>query len=136
MRILENRTTFLWLGVLALAACTKTEVQYVQVPAEAPPDALNHDAPPLDAAIFPKVGSTEFLTANERELLSSGTNSGNYDAANGRATLEESADASDGGSPAPGPNPEPEPTPDPTREIVEAEPFIHIWSNLPGSILS
>ncbi|MEZ4468931.1 MAG: beta-propeller domain-containing protein [bacterium] len=77
------------------------------------------EAPGLDPAIFPAVGSSEFLSANENELLSSGV--GGRGTANGRAELDDSdADglAEAGGREDPGGA---EPAPDPSREIVEAD---------------
>jgi hypothetical protein len=78
--------------------------------------------PPLDPSIFPQPGSTEFMTANSRELLSDGTQDPGYDRGyNAAGALAD--DASEGGKSTgmTPPGPQPEPTPDVTREIVEAD---------------
>ena len=49
-------------------------------------------SPPVDTAIFPSVGSTEFLSANENEQLSAGTG-GNYSGNRGVAGNAELDDA-------------------------------------------
>jgi hypothetical protein len=77
--------------------------------------------PPIDDSIFPPIGSTSFMTANENELLSYGTHD-YYD--NGRNSYDELADDAEGGAEEPSdPSPEPMPEPDPSREIVEADLF-------------
>ncbi|MBW2736962.1 MAG: hypothetical protein JRH20_31655, partial [Deltaproteobacteria bacterium] len=101
------------------------------VPQNAPPDPTSPPtitpptpktgAPPLDPSIFAQVGDTEFLTANSREQLSTGT--GDYaTGANGRAELDDMAEGKTGDPSAPPTAPPaPEPIPDVTREIVEAD---------------
>ncbi len=88
---------------------------------ERPPQPEGH-APGLDAAIFPALGSSDFLTANERELLSDGSLPNGYWGANGRGEMSDDLDAdaaeSDGAAP---PAQEVEAEPDPNREIVEAD---------------
>ena len=85
------------------------------------PPPQNIGAPPIDPNIFPKAGATSFLTANELELLSSGTSNQQYSKGyNGKSTLDAAAGAGEN----PGVQPPPtEPPPDPTREIVEADVF-------------
>jgi hypothetical protein len=90
------------------------------------PPASTAGTPPIDRDIFPRTGDTSFLTANELELLSSGTHSGDdYSRGlNGKATLDaNSAGESGGGAGTPTPSTPTEPAPDPTREIVEADVF-------------
>ena len=95
-----------------------------------PPPPPSDEAPGLDPTIFPALGTSTFMTANENEQLSNGTHSGNT--ANGRGALDDDADfaAADGagaGEAAPGAAPPqapaPEAVPDITREIVEADVF-------------
>lgn len=114
--------------VVVLFACEESNTRAPGGPAggggagggESPPPTST-EAPALDRAIFPAEGATEFLTANEQELLSSGARGG----ANARGELDADADfagaaegADPGAPPAPG-----EAVPDPSREIVEADVF-------------
>src|SRR3989339_2115469 len=64
-------------------------------PPGTPPPQVKTDAPPLNAEIFPAPGATEFTSANEKEMLSSGTQNGGWDRGDyGIARL----DANEGGS--------------------------------------
>lgn len=88
------------------------------------------ESPALDTAIFPALGSSRYMSANEMELLSSGTSPGHYqNSANARGEMAPGAamDADDeaGAAPQEGPQeaPEPEAEPDASREIVEADIF-------------
>ncbi|MCB9550210.1 MAG: beta-propeller domain-containing protein [Myxococcales bacterium] len=116
------------LAALCLVACDSSAPSAAAPPAPAGPMGPDlpervplppaGEAPGLDPAIFPAVGSSDFLSANENEQLSSGV--GYRAGANGRATLDD-ADAdglAEGGEPGGA-----EPAPDPTREIVEADVF-------------
>ena len=108
------------------------EPQAPRPPAQPPP---SHGASPgLDPAIFPATGTSEFVSANERELLSAGTTTGQQAGygANARGEMDmddgDGLSAGAGADPAPGeqgPAPEPEAEPDASREIVEADIFKH-----------
>jgi hypothetical protein len=88
-------------------------------------------SPPLDRALFPAVGATSFLTANQRELLSQGSGDDTAGAGARGALAEGDADASaPAGAEPPSSALEPMPEPDPTRLIVEADIF-----KLEGSLL-
>ncbi|MCA9672626.1 MAG: beta-propeller domain-containing protein [Myxococcales bacterium] len=92
-------------------------------PGVVPPPATGN-APPISADIFPAPGATSFTTANARELLSTGSEGGYTQGANGKSEL--SSDSATGAAPAPSPMPPvqpapPEAIPDPTREIIEAD---------------
>ena len=91
-------------------------------PKPVPPTST--DAPYLDPAIFPTVGSTAFLTANSNELLSTGARYNRGASARGELADDANVDGA-AGDPAPGAPPEGggEAAPDPTREIVEADVF-------------
>ncbi|MBN1948071.1 MAG: beta-propeller domain-containing protein [Bradymonadales bacterium] len=95
-------------------------------PAQVPPTST--DSPYLDPSIFPQPGATEFISANESELLSSGTSSNQYNGgynARGEISVDGLMDADDEASAAPGEvaETEPEAEPDASREIVEADIF-------------
>ena len=115
--------------LLALAACETSNPQPTPG-ADAggsggevtvPPSGSETPGPALDRAIFPAEGATEFVTANESELLSAGT--GAY--STGRNGAEElDGDYAAGAGDEPGTSePEAMPEPDPLREIVEADIF-------------
>jgi hypothetical protein len=94
-----------------------------------PPSGPATDGPALDPSIFPAVGATEFITANEKEQLSAGTGDYGYRGRNGGAELGDGDYAAGADEPS-ARDPEPMPEPDPTREIVEADIF-----KLEGDIL-
>ena len=91
------------------------------------PPVSQGSSPLLDSAIFPAPGVREFVTANERELLSNGMDpqgwGGGY---NGRAEMSDDMDGAaaeaDPGQ-APPAESEPEAVPDASREIIEADIF-------------
>ncbi len=128
----------LWVLVLGLAACESqtgsgeapnppgTPESDVVTPPPGPPG----EAPALDESIFPEPGTTAFVTANEKEQLSTGT--GDYNRGyNGGAEFDDSDGMAGAGADEPGAvDPAPMPEPDPTREIVEADIF-----KLDGDIL-
>lgn len=87
-----------------------------------PPPGPETDGPALDRAIFPAEGTTEFVTANEKEQLSAGTGDYGYSGRNAGDELGDSDGAGGEAEPGTG-DPEPMPEPDPTREIVEADIF-------------
>ncbi|MBN2361637.1 MAG: beta-propeller domain-containing protein [Deltaproteobacteria bacterium] len=82
------------------------------------------ESPPTDREIFPAEGATEFLTANENELVSNPNHNYYDNGYNGRESLAD-GESDFGGAPAgasePGASYEPEAEPDPMREIVEAD---------------
>lgn len=121
-------------GLLAGQACgpqtqaepeviTKT-VEVVRTVEVNRPPARQIASPTSDREIFPELGETAFLTANENELVSNP----NYNPSASRGyNGAESLDDADGigGAPQaaadPGVSYEPEAEPDPSREIVEAD---------------
>jgi hypothetical protein len=110
------------LMLMALTSCT----EIVIVPDHSPWTPPSPDAPPVDRAIFPRVGTAEFTTANQRELLSEGTG----DWADGRNARSEIAEGDAAAGASPGSEtppqstaPEPMPEPDPSRLIVEGDIF-------------
>ncbi|MBI5507439.1 MAG: beta-propeller domain-containing protein [Deltaproteobacteria bacterium] len=113
--------------VVLVSGCVKTEtkevIQYVSVGDRPLPPPAADGSPSIDAAIFPEIGSTAFLTANDNELVSEGTSNGVHggynggDVLGGRGTFDDAAEA------PPSAGAEPMPEPDPTREIVEGDLF-------------
>ncbi|MBM4319101.1 MAG: hypothetical protein FJ125_03875, partial [Deltaproteobacteria bacterium] len=99
-------------------------------------DPAGHQPPPsdglspgLDPAIFPSIGATLFKTANNRELLSDGTDPYAGYGRNGPSEMWDDADGAMADEAAPGVPAgeaqarEPEAEPDPSREIIEADIF-------------
>ena len=78
--------------------------------------------PPIDRAIFPLVGATEFTSANEDEQLSAGTGTSYNRGEAGYASFGD-ADSDAAAGAAENAPPEAMPEPDPTREVVEADIF-------------
>jgi len=114
----------LWIIALGLAlwACDDGSTAPPETP-EAPPPT-EQEGPSLDPLVFAQPGQTEFITANDNELLSTGAS--RRAGANGRGELAGAADEDADGGQEPGepaPPREPEAAPDPTREIVEADVF-------------
>lgn len=90
------------------------------------PPTSDQEGPAVEREIFPAEGDTEFVSANENELLSTGTyNSDRGVSARGALdTAEADSDSQTGAAPSNGvPVVEQEAIPDPTREIVEADIF-------------
>ncbi len=121
--VVKKNSVLLILGLAVSFASILSACDSEQIPSSVvitPPPAPQ-GGPPLDPALFPQPGSTEFLTANSRELLSDGTD-GYSRGHNSWDALAESNSANAGGDPGV-PPPSPEPTPDVSREIVEADVF-------------
>lgn len=122
MRRLHAMTGFVCLAV-SLAACTTTESGRTT---RVPPDTTGA-SPTVSQAIFAQPGDTTFISANDREQLS--TNSSvDYSAGNSaRGELagagDSSAGAASGAAPPSSPTPQPAPEPDLTRAIVEGDIF-------------
>ncbi len=117
--------------VLALVAtnCVREKIREVVrvervpvTPGVTHPPTGSGDGPSLDASIFPQPGSTQFITANENELLSSGLGVDDYWDRSGTDVLGGVANDAAGAQP-PSQEAEPMPEPDPSREIVEADLF-------------
>ena len=106
-----------------------------RLPTRLPP--ATGSSPGLDPEIFPSTGSKDFISANESELLSAGTSSGQRAGygQNARGAMDmDDADGMSAGAGAwegeappasPAVAPEPEADPDVSREIVEADIFKH-----------
>lgn len=110
----------LWGLVLLLAlSCTRTEIVEVLVPTD--PKPQNGDAPPVDNAIFPTVGSTSFLTASEYSEVPNQSRQGYAPSVGSAGVLTDSAESADTNNGTV--NAPTMPTPDTTREIVEADIF-------------
>ncbi|MCC6749978.1 MAG: beta-propeller domain-containing protein [Deltaproteobacteria bacterium] len=113
-----------WLAAtVLLGACgAASEPVTPTPPPTTQPPTTQQPAPGLDPSIFPKPGATQFMSANERELLSSGAE-GAQPGRNGQLELSEDSNAKGAGAPGTSPPAPTEPKPDPSREIVEADIF-------------
>lgn len=108
----------------ALAACADSTKLPGDISTRIPPDT--RESPTVAASLFAQKGDTAFITANQRELLSTHANSDGTQGTTSRGELAEgdsAAGAAFDDQAPPSPTAQPAPEPDPTRTIVEGDIF-------------